>query len=187
MGKKNKESDTARSIVTKRGDNGTTDRLYGGTARKSDLLLEAIGDIDELSAWIGMAAKNGKQGNDLVKSLNVTFSFSMQNELRLVMGELSAGKANLSKYRRQFGAITRKDCDRLETFVHEIEKQVRVSGWSDPDSQWDVACRVCRRAERSLWKYHFEENASEPSGRVRREVLIYFNRLSDLLWAWARI
>lgn len=163
------------SIVTKRGDDGLTDRLYGTQIPKSSQLIEAIGSLDELNAWIGYAA------GDIPESDKTPFPH-IQQTLTSIMGELSAGSNNFERYQSQFKKIlTSTEIEQVENLVYETEKDCSFDGWQTPNTKWDIACRVCRRAERQLWKY-----SEEPSTKIRKEVLIYINRLSDLLWILGR-
>jgi cob(I)alamin adenosyltransferase len=74
----------------------------------------------------------------------------------------------------------------LTAQVHEIESiEGILSDWSLPGEEtaaaaYDVARTVCRRAERCL--VHLRD-AGEP---VEPNALAYLNRLSDLLWLYAR-
>ena len=76
--------------------------------------------------------------------------------------------------------------DRLETHVKEIEAQkISYQGWATPGANpssaaLDVARTVCRRAERAVCAL---KEVNEP---INPEIIIYLNRLSDLLWLWAR-
>ena len=163
------------SIITKRGDAGYTDKLFGGKVRKSSPLIEAIGNIDELNAWIGLAAK-GSEGNE---------HELIQKDLVSIMGELSAGSKWFEQYKSQFGAIGEDRITSIEEIVKKLEVGRKFVDWANPSSHWDVACRVCRRAERSLYQYHDDEG-KEGFSPVRTEVFVYINRLSDLLWILGR-
>lgn len=168
------------SIITKRGDNGYTDCLYNQRMAKSSLLIEAIGNIDELGASIGFSNKNFKQDG----------ANEIQTDLIALMGELSAGPHNFERYKKDFGkVISKEDVKKLEDAVHNIEKHCSFSDWAKADTYWDQSCRICRRAERTLWRYsesYNKENFHLEKDGVRQEVHQYINRLSDLLWSWGR-
>ena len=75
---------------------------------------------------------------------------------------------------------------KLEALVREIEAQkMNFKGWATPGGTMDaatldVARTVCRRAERRVC-------ALKETGELRNaEIIIYLNRLSDLLWLFAR-
>ena len=161
------------SIITKRGDDGMTDCLYGRRISKGSELIEAIGNLDELNAWIGFAAKV-----DVGTISSVTIG-GFQKNLICLMGEISAGHLNFKKYKKQFGAIGKKEIKQIENLVASLENHAKFTDWATPNNRWDIACRVCRRAERSLYKIEQQE-------KVRKEVFVFINRLSDLLWILAR-
>jgi cob(I)alamin adenosyltransferase len=166
------------TIVTKRGDAGYTDCLYGLRVPKSSLLIECIGTLDELNAWVGVSNKN--ESPDCKRWPN-TFITTIHSNLIAIMGEISARPENFERYRNDFKkVVTEQDIKEVEEIIAKLEAHVNTNGWSNPCSFWDVACRVARRAERLLNKYH------EQTPECRAVVLIYINRLADLLWLWGR-
>ena len=157
------------SIVTKRGDQGKTDRLLGEPISKTSTVIEAIGSLDELNAWIGLA------GRETHNPIPLT-----QKALIYIMGELSAGPDRRGQYHKQFGLqIEPKDSAQLEQWIRAMEAGRQFKDWETPTTYWDVACRVCRRAERALWRLNETES-------IRSDVLVYINRLSDYLWVLGR-
>ena len=75
---------------------------------------------------------------------------------------------------------------KLDALVKEIEAQnVSFKGWATPgatknSAALDLARTVCRRAERRVC-------ALQEAGELKNaEIIIYLNRLSDLLWLFAR-
>ena len=166
------------TIVTKRGDAGYTDCLYGLRVPKSSLLIECIGTVDELNAWVGLAYQNEiKTGTYCMNE----FIPKIHANLIALMGELSARPENFERYKNDFKkVVTEQDIKEVEEILAKLVVHVNTNGWANPCSFWDVACRVARRAERILNKYHEGLNES------RTEVLIYINRLADLLWLWGR-
>jgi cob(I)alamin adenosyltransferase len=75
---------------------------------------------------------------------------------------------------------------KLDAVVREIESQnINFKGWATPgatknSAALDVARTICRRAERRVCKL------KEADELRNMEILIYLNRLSDLLWLFAR-
>ena len=157
------------SIITKRGDEGFTDRLNGGKVRKDSLLIEAIGAIDELNAWIGFA-----QRMEPVARLQ-----NIQPTLVDIMGELSS--ADNAFYLSHYPALGKGAVTGLEDAVKLLETDRKFRDWQTPSSHWDIACRICRRAERAVLRLHFSGE-----GEVREMVRVYINRLSDYLWILGR-
>ncbi len=75
---------------------------------------------------------------------------------------------------------------KLDALVREIEAQgVSFKGWATPGATMnsaalDVARTVCRRAERPRVRLR-------KTGELQNtEIIVYLNRLSDLLWLMAR-
>lgn len=166
------------SIVTKKGDKGWTDCLYGVRMRKSSLLIDCIGTVDELNAWVGVANKDDERYSKVWTS---SFVSKIHANLIALMGELSARPENFERYKTDFKkVVTEEDIAELEDIISKIEKSAAQRDWANPSSFWDVACRVARRSERLLNKYH------EETPGCRTVVLVYINRLADLLWLWGR-
>jgi cob(I)alamin adenosyltransferase len=85
-----------------------------------------------------------------------------------------------------FKLVTPEMTETLEKVVKEIEAQkIAYKGWATPGATinsgaLDVARAVCRRAERRVCALHEAKQLQNP------EIIIYLNRLSDLLWLFAR-
>jgi cob(I)alamin adenosyltransferase len=169
------------SIVTKTGDRGTTALMYGRRVLKCHARVEACGAVDELNAALGFA-RAGASAEPLRESL-----LSIQKELVLLMGELAVAAEDLERYVKDgYSLVTPDMSARLETRVYELEAAVPMSpGWATPGANLlaatlDQARAVCRRAERGV-------SALQADGQLRNgEILIYLNRLADLLWLLAR-
>lgn len=157
------------SIVTKRGDDGFTDGLFGKRLRKDSAIIDSIGEIDELNAWIINCGVNDK---------------SIYACLVAAMGELNSQDTGRYLERFRF-IITEESVSDLTEKIKKMESK-SFSDWETPDKRLDIACRVCRRAERSLWRLYFLQKENCEHFVVRKEILIYFNRLSDYLWILAR-
>ena len=85
-----------------------------------------------------------------------------------------------------FGIVTPEMTAQLEVLVKEIESQnVSFKGWATPGATptaaaLDLARTICRRAERRVCDLN-------QTGELRNaEIIIFLNRLSDLLWLFAR-
>ena len=103
------------------------------------------------------------------------------------MGELATAVDDLPRYAKDGHAlVTSAMTARLEGLVGEIEAaKVSPRGWATPGANTvsaalDVARTVCRRAERRAC-------ALQDAGQLQNtEIVVYLNRLSDLLWLFAR-
>jgi len=169
------------SIVTKTGDGGTTALMYNRRVPKHHPRVEAYGSVDELNAALGMARAVTKQ--DFVRD-NL---LAVQKDLVVLMGELCVQPDDLPRYTGDgYSLVTPELTARLEALVRDIESQnISFKGWATPgatkrSATLDVARTVCRRAERRVCAI---KDSGEP---VNPEIIIYLNRLSDLLWLFAR-
>jgi cob(I)alamin adenosyltransferase len=169
------------SIATRTGDSGSTGMLYNRRLPKSHPRVEALGSVDELNAAIGMArALNGPGfiGENLL---------IIQKDLVTLMGEIATLPEDLDRYQKDgFQLLTPALTAKLDKLVAEIEGQgISYKGWATPGATpaagaLDVARTTCRRSERRL-------QALIESGEIaNREIIIYLNRLSDVLWLMAR-
>lgn len=169
------------SIVTKTGDKGTTGLMYNRRLPKTHPRVEAYGCVDELNAALGMARATAKHefvGNNLLV---------IQKDLVALMGELATTSEDMARYvKDRYPVLTPAMTESLEKVVREIEEQkITFDGWATPGTSvnsaaLDVARTVCRRAERRVC-------ALQEQGELRNpEIIVYLNRLSDLLWLLAR-
>jgi cob(I)alamin adenosyltransferase len=169
------------SIATRKGDDGTTGLMYNRRISKSHPRIAAIGAVDELNAAIGMArALNGPGfvGDNLLL---------IQKDLVTLMGEMATLPEDLERYRRDgFQMVTAELTSKLDKLVDEIEGQgVSYRGWATPGANaasgaLDVARTVCRRAERAVQSFR------ETGELQNAEMIVFLNRLSDVLWLMAR-
>jgi len=169
------------SIVTKTGDDGTTALMYGRRVPKTHPRVDTYGTVDELNAALGLARATAREdfaGDNLL---------TIQQDLVVLMGELAVIPEDLSRYVRDgYSVVAPAMTAKLEVLVREIEAQkISFKGWGTTGATvnpaaLDVARTICRRAERracALW---------ETNGLPNAEILVYLNRLSDLLWLLAR-
>ncbi|HEV2328441.1 MAG TPA: cob(I)yrinic acid a,c-diamide adenosyltransferase [Verrucomicrobiae bacterium] len=169
------------SIVTKTGDSGTTALMYGRRVPKIHPRVEAVGAVDELNAALGMARATA---SDAFISENILI---IQKNLVTLMGELGVLLEDLPRYTKDgFGLVIPDMTAELEKLVAEIERQnVSFKGWATPGANHnaaalDVARTVCRRAERRVCELNEAGQLKNP------EIIIFLNRLADLLWLFAR-
>src|SRR5258708_4566451 len=169
------------SIVTKTGDHGTTGLMYNRRVSKCHPRVEAYGAVDELNAALGLARATAER--DFVRE-NIAV---IQKELVILMGELATAVADLGRYSKDgVSRVEAAMAARLDGLVKEIEKRPPPSkGWAMPrasvaSAALDVARTTCRRAERRVCALHEAGELENP------EIVVYLNRLSDLLWLLAR-
>ena len=169
------------SIATRKGDDGTTGLMYNRRVAKSHGRVAAMGTVDELNAAIGMArASNGAGfvGENLLV---------IQKDLVTFMGEMATLPEDLERYQKDgFQVVSAALTEKLDRLVTDIEGQgISYRGWATPGANMaagslDFARTVCRRAERGV-------QALVEAGEIQnREMIVFLNRLSDVLWLMAR-
>lgn len=159
-------------FYTKTGDVGNTSLFTGERVAKFDLRVEAYGTLDELQAFLGMSRACC---DDLeIKGVIV----GLENMLTKVMGEVaSTGGKGI--------AVTEEAVSELERMIDYFTEQTppmksfEIPGASNFNATLHVSRTVARRAERRLWE--LAENHP-----VRSTLVIWVNRLSDLLFALTR-
>jgi cob(I)alamin adenosyltransferase len=167
-------------IYTRTGDAGDTGLFGGGRVAKSHPRVEAYGDVDELNAAIGFA-RSIEQMPRIDEVL-----VPIQRDL-FAIGALLATPDR--EKMRQHLAKARVDEERiteLERAIDEGDRELEplksfiVPGGSPKAAALHVARTVCRRAERRVV-------ALGESEEIPGLVVIYLNRLSDLLFTLARV
>jgi cob(I)alamin adenosyltransferase len=168
------------SIATKTGDDGTTALMYGRRVPKTHPRVEACGAMDELNAALGVA--HASVEHDFVRNNLLV----IQKDLIVLMGELCVQPEDLPHYVKDgYSLVTPMMTATLDALVGEIEEQNSFNGWATPGATppgaaLDLARTICRRAERRVC-------GLKESGELRNaEIVVYLNRLSDLLWLFAR-
>jgi len=163
-------------IYTKTGDDGTTGLFGGERVSKDALRVECYGTVDELNSTLGMV-------NSEVKNIELTTLITeIQNKLFTVGGQLAtpAEKSGLIliKLVDEDILFLEKNIDSFEEKLEPL-KQFILPGGSKGASLLHFARSVCRRAERLVTSLSKNE-------KVSNLILIYLNRLSDLLFVLAR-
>jgi len=155
--------------------------MYNRRVSKCDPRVEAYGTVDELNAALGVARASA--GSVVQAEALVT----VQKDLVPLMGELATTSEDHERYLRDgLPVLSAGQTARLEVWVKQIEaRKITFSGWATPGANshaaaLDMARTICRRAERRVC--HLQE-----VGQLQNlEIVVYLNRLSDLLWLLAR-
>ena len=159
-------------IYTKTGDAGTTGLADGSRVAKNDPLIAAIGDVDELNAFIGsLLCQPGVRGEVKDCLRNV------QNQLFDVGSELAIPGSTIIT--SDYVDYIEANLDRLNDELAYL-KEFILPGGHIAAAQAHVARTVCRRAERSIISLRSDCETSSEAAK-------YLNRLSDLLFVVARI
>ena len=167
----------SRKIYTRRGDRGETRLLSGEKVKKDDLRVKTYGSLDELQSHLGVALSLTR--DESVRSI----CLGIQDDIFLASSELASTPGALSRLKRRIGE---KDVGRLEdsidelTALHGQPSRFVVPIMSQASAVLNVARALCRRCERLI--VTLNRQTSE-----YRELIVYFNRLSDLLFmlAWS--
>jgi cob(I)alamin adenosyltransferase len=164
-------------IYTKSGDAGQTS-LYGGQrVSKADARVEAYGTVDETNALLGVVRSTGAPpGIDALLE-------QIQNDLFVVGGELACPPERVATLGMPLideprALSLEQAIDRFEAELEPLRSFV-LPGGSVTSSALHHARAVCRRAERLVVLL-------AQSSEVRPELIVYLNRLSDLLFVMAR-
>jgi cob(I)alamin adenosyltransferase len=170
------------SIATKTGDSGETALMYGVRVSKTDARVEAYGTVDELNAALGLVRATASE------TIVLEVVLSVQKELIVLMGELAVADKDRERYLKDgYEPVTAAMVDRLTDVVNDLEinHHVDFKHWATPghslsSAALDLARTSCRRAERRVVAL------AEGPDYVNPETIRYLNRLSDLLWLFAR-
>ena len=172
------------SIITGRGDSGDTDLLFGKRISKTSLRIEALGNVDELNAALGIARAAASHAGW------IALIDGLQERLVGLMGQLACLPEDEGRYlEKKYAALELEDLEWIVAEARKYEAQgIRFTGWARPGAEGslaraglDYSRSVARRAERSVLALH---ESGEPVPEVVR---LFFNRVSDLLWILARV
>jgi cob(I)alamin adenosyltransferase len=162
-------------LYTKSGDDGSTGLFGGPRVLKCDPRVDAYGQVDETNAAIGVAICHCMD-EEIAGRLKV-----IQADLFVIGAELATPQNAEPPH-----AISDLHISQLEKWIDESCGQTTplrnfvLPGGSALAASLHLARTVCRRAERAVV-------ALAQDARLRANIVIYLNRLSDLLFAWARL
>ena len=167
-------------IYTKTGDAGDTGLFGGGRVPKDDPRVEAYGDVDELNAVIGMA-----RAVELMPRIDEVL-VPLQRDLFAIGALLATPDREKMAQHLEKARIDERRIAELEQAIDDAESELEplrafiLPGGTPKAAALHVARTVCRRAERHVVRLH---HAVE----LPSLVVIYLNRLSDLLFTLARL
>jgi cob(I)alamin adenosyltransferase len=161
-------------VYTRGGDTGKTSLGDGSRVSKLDCRIGAFGTVDELNAALGVVLA-GQLPDRLREPLA-----RVQNELFDVGADLSVPWGVTDRLRVEQGMIDRLEglCDEFNAELPELRSFV-LPGGTEAAARLHVARTICRRAERDVL-------AGAQEVELNPLVLVYLNRLSDLLFILAR-
>ncbi len=169
------------SIVTRRGDDGSTALLYGQRVPKDHPQIEAVGTLDELNVALG-ACKVATSDDTTRRALE-----AIQIWLVALMGEVACAETDAQRYAEStFAKVTPEHLADLDAQIAALEARgLKFDGWATPGMNaaavaCDTARVIARRAERRL------VTLAAHGRNLRPVVGACVNRLADLLWLLAR-
>ncbi|MFH1194569.1 MAG: cob(I)yrinic acid a,c-diamide adenosyltransferase [bacterium] len=164
-------------IYTKTGDSGKTSLFNGSIVWKDDLRIDAYGTIDELNSMIGLA--HTEIDNIEIKETLIDIQFD------LFIAGADLASPNDPDKKQTLQRIIENDFRKLESKIDYFDsklptlKNFIIPGGSKGSSILHLARTICRRAERQVVTLG---NKAE----IGKDIIIYLNRLSDLLFVLAR-
>ena len=167
-------------IYTRSGDEGETGLLFGGRVSKSDVRTEAYGSTDHAVSAIGLARALASE--EKVKDILL----DVQREMFMVGAELATDPTNRHLLLEHFQIVGESHVARLEKLIDEIGEQVElppnfiIPGASTASAALDLARTQVRTAERRV----VDLKTADLLPNI--QILVYLNRLSDLLFMLAR-
>ncbi len=167
-------------IYTRTGDAGETGLFGGGRVRKDDVRVRAYGAVDELNSCVGWALV--EVGDPVVAERLM----GIQHDLFAIGAELATPPPVDGRRRPETPGVPLSRIESMEGWIDEADAELPplrafvLPGGSRGAAALHVARTVCRRAERDVVSL----GAVEP---LPDGALTYLNRLSDLLFTWARL
>lgn len=165
------------NLYTKTGDKGQTSLVGGSRVSKASLRVECYGTIDETNSMLGLAYAQTD------RAYIRTAIHKIQGRLFALGAELASDQAGFATLK---GTICEEDVSFLENVVDTCTlttgKQTHfvIPGVDPTSATLHVARTIVRRAERSIITLGETEGVREVVGR-------YVNRLSDAIYAMARL
>jgi cob(I)alamin adenosyltransferase len=170
------------ALYTGSGDDGSTGLFGGDRVGKDHPRVEAYGTVDELSAGLALAAAAcDRDRPPHAKMLSILAD--VQSRLLDLGADLAAPAAG--PHRDKVAPITADHVKAVEGWIDEIDagneplRDFILPGGTELAARLHAARTVCRRAERRIV-------VVARIGTLNRQVIVYINRLSDLLFAMAR-
>ncbi len=170
----------ANKIYTKTGDDGRTGLFGGGRVGKDHARVEAYGDVDELNAFIGAA-----RSAEVMPRIDEILA-PVQRDLFAIGALLATPHPEKHREQLEKARISDKRIAQLEQAIDDGEEELDalkafiMPGGTAKAAALHVARTVCRRAERAIIRLQHTDE-------VPQVVIVYLNRLSDLLFVLARV
>ena len=167
-------------IYTRTGDRGETALFGGGRVPKDHVRVEAYGTVDELNAVVGWC---------VVEVADPTIRDRLQrlqHDLFALGSELATPPARERRRRPETPPLPVGRTEEMERWIDEADVELTplrafvLPGGTRGAAALHLARTVCRRAERCVVTLAADESVPE-------QVITYLNRMSDLLFTFARL
>jgi len=172
-------------IYTKTGDKGDTGLAGGTRVSKSNPRIMAYGQVDELNANLGLAVSilSEEAANNVLSDI-IEVLVSIQHDLFIVGSDLAdpaygpSVNSRTPRVKEDMVARIENNIDNYESELEPITYFILPGGTSE-SSVLHVCRSIARRAEVSVVSL-------ANSDTINETLLVYINRLSDLLFVLAR-
>lgn len=167
-------------LYTRTGDEGETSLFGGGRVSKADVRVDAYGTVDELNAVIGWALTQVRDAEVRSRLERV------QHDLFTLGADLSTPPPAEGRRRPETPALPLDRVEEMEAWIDAAERELPplrafiLPGGTPGGAALHVTRTVCRRAERAVVALAARDAVSDG-------VFRYLNRLSDLLFVFARV
>lgn len=183
-------------IYTKTGDKGKTSLFDGTRVKKDNIRVDTYGTVDELNSWLGIVVAEIsneklkiKDQKYLLKRIPLQDIVIIKNELMQIQNDLFDIGAILANPNKEFGEkeqqYFQKRVSAFENLIDAMTKKLPelanfiLPGGGETGAFLQFARTICRRTERRIISLSREVTVSN-------EIIIYFNRLSDVLFTMSR-
>jgi len=177
-------------LYTRKGDNGTT-KTFGCDQRisKSSIIAEALGSLDEINSYLGLCKVKARKEKLNLKGLALNSQkgealevaqivHDIQKNLFIIQAELAGASMSIDE----------EKIKEVESIIDDIEKELPpiktffISGGTELAALFDIARTISRRAERRIIAV-----GDEGKIEIKNSTKAYLNRLSSILYAFARL
>jgi cob(I)alamin adenosyltransferase len=172
------------TLYTGRGDDGTTTLFHcdQGRISKSASIIEALGSLDELNAYLGIVKVYSEQEKIKLKMGKKDLYFSniildIQQNIFIIQAEVAGSHMFIKK----------NEVYKIEKIISNISNLLppitsfTIAGGSVLSAEFDISRTLSRKAERRIVGV-FDENIR----KINKNTISYLNRLSSLLFAMSR-
>ena len=159
-------------ITTRNGDQGKTKLAQGDSVYKNELIINAIGDIDELNSVLGVCISFCNDENIIDEIKNI------QNDLFNIGGEISLNDSSKNLLKDDSLSFLDNRIKKLNDSLEPLEEFI-LPGGDSFSSNLHLARTIARRSERSLVDLYIKDLENN-------NIVKYLNRLSDYLFVLSR-